>query len=172
MSCIQCGQQGCHIKCLCWYYRCWPPTCCLSSDEKMIRGTSKKLFGIVNTQANICGCEDSVLEKTETMLLFNVIEKEKAAHDGKLRQHSALLGALLEQLKTKTADDSADGSKINKMEFEDAMMKAASVYINSAVQDIANEMKNSYNHLEAGIGGRGGAKVVPSGAPLSETMVR
>ena len=153
------------MKCFCMYCRLWPPSCCETEEEKQIRATSKEMFKAVNTDANCCGCEDSVLEKTETMLLFSVLDKESRG------EHRGLIEALIAELKTKTSSDSQDGNKINKLEFEDAMMKAASTYIVSAMRGISAEVTAAYGDLDNMATG-GGAKVHP-GAPIcSEEMER
>jgi hypothetical protein len=143
--------------------------CCLSAAERDIRRTADSLFETVNTETNCCGCKDNHLSRTETMLLLKVLQDESRAG---LRMHGGLIGAVIEQLRTKTAHDSEGGSTITRSELAEALVAATAAYQSKAVAAIAAELARDYAMLdpqarqpltmERGMGrGQGGARLLP-----------
>lgn len=139
MRCGCCG-YGCRLfACL--------DTCCLSASERKIRATADMLFGIVNTETNCCGCKDTVLSKTEAMLLQQVLKDESRAQ---LRVHAGLITALIEKLQAARLDASEGGSEITREELRDIVLAATSAYQHQAITAIAAEVAREYGSLAAG----------------------
>ena len=117
---------------------------------------------------NVCGCEDSVLQKTESMLLFSVLDKEARG------QHGQLVQVIAQELRKKASAESQDGHKINKLEFQDALTAAAAAYVVTAMKDVAAKLSKDYTELEGNATGLGSSdRRVHPGSPLQcEEMER
>jgi hypothetical protein len=119
--------------------------CCLSPAELHIRKTADSLFETVNTETNCCGCKDQHLSHTETMLLLKVLQDESRSQ---LRMHSGLIGAIIEQLRTKTVVNSEGGRTITRSELADALLVATAHYQQKAMSAISAEIARDYAALD------------------------
>ena len=133
--------------------RCLPtrPRCdccavlCLSGTERKIRNTADLLFDTVNTDT-CCGCRDSVLSKTETMLLLRVLADEQRQT---LRAHAPLIAMVVSEIRAKVSTDSDGGSDITRHELRQAVLNATGNYQLQAVEAIVNELEREYSNLSS-----------------------